>query len=447
MTNTVAAQGDYAANSAKTIVTVNATPVGYNDNVTLGCSGAIAYDLQANVNNTSKGGNAVPSSFSWTVSSNSYVVGASASSGNTINQTLYNTNNSSQQVTYTVTPQATGTGTCSGSPFIITVTVPVCSSLSISKSADKTSVNKAGDVINYTITVVNTGNADQNNVVVNDPYLGGNLSNPTKSGGDNDNILEKGETWAYTGSYIVSQADLDNNGKPTANSGKIHNTASVVTTELPTAQTAVKDVDIILAPSWALSKSTTATTYSTVDELLSYTISVKNTGNVSISGITVSDPTAEGGVATYKSGDTTGDNKLDPTETWIYEATHKVTQADLNAGSYTNTATASGTPAVGTLTSATNQNTVPASTTPSWALSKSTTATTYSTVDELLSYTISVKNTGNVSISGITVSDPTAEGGVATYKSGDTTGDNKLDPTETWIYEATHKVTQADLNR
>ena len=135
-----------------------------------------------------------------------------------------------------------------------------------------------------------------------------------------------------------------------------------------TSATNQNTVPASTTPSWALSKSTTATTYSTVDELLSYTISVKNTGNVSISGITVSDPTAEGGVATYKSGDTTGDNKLDPTETWIYEATHKVTQADLNAGSYTNTATASGTPAVGTLTSATNQNTVPASTTPSWVL-------------------------------------------------------------------------------
>ncbi|MTK53693.1 PKD-like domain-containing protein, partial [Paludibacter sp.] len=239
-------------------LTVNPTPTGYNDNVTLDCTGTLSYDLQVNVDNTSKGGNAVASTFSWIVSSNSYVVGASASSGNTINQTLYNKSNSSQQVTYTVTPQATGIGTCNGTPFTITVTVPVCSSLSISKSADKTSINKAGDVINYTITVVNTGNADQNNVVVNDPYLGGSLSNPTKTGGDNDDILEKGETWTYTGTYTVAQADLDNNGKPLSN-GKIHNTVSVTTTELPTAQTAFSDVTANATPSWTLSKITTAT--------------------------------------------------------------------------------------------------------------------------------------------------------------------------------------------
>ena len=76
----------------------------------------------------------------------------------------------------------------------------------------------AGDVIDYQIVVTNTGNISLNGVVVNDPLLegvNGALSAAVETGGtgiNGDSILDVGETWTYTGSYTVQQADLDAGG-------------------------------------------------------------------------------------------------------------------------------------------------------------------------------------------------------------------------------------------
>jgi subtilisin-like proprotein convertase family protein len=70
-------------------------------------------------------GNIVPSgtTYTWTISSNTNITGASASSatGNSaISQTLINTSNTTQTITYTVTPTS---GTCVGAPFTVTLDV------------------------------------------------------------------------------------------------------------------------------------------------------------------------------------------------------------------------------------------------------------------------------------------------------------------------------------
>jgi gliding motility-associated-like protein/uncharacterized repeat protein (TIGR01451 family) len=310
----------------------------------------LSYDLQANVNNTSEGGNSISSSFIWTISPNSNITGASDGSGTTINQILYNVSNVSQNIVYTVIPKATGAGTCEGNPFTVTVTVPVCSSIVISKIADKTSVSAAGDVINYLITVENVGNTSQNNVVVSDPYLGGVLLNPTKTG-DTDNVLEKGESWIYAGTYTVLQSDIDNNGKPTANSAIIRNTASVITTELTTPQTATSDVGLTYSPSMSLTKSVTETTYSHLGDVLHYSIVLKNTGNVTLSNVVVTDVNA-----TLTSGGTIA--SITPGVSETISAQHIIVQSDLDGKSVTNTATASGKDSKNSNVSATSNDVV-----------------------------------------------------------------------------------------
>lgn len=59
-------------------------------------------------------------SYSWTVSANASITGASAGSGSSINQTLTNVTTASQQINYAVTPV---NGSCSGSPVVVQVTV------------------------------------------------------------------------------------------------------------------------------------------------------------------------------------------------------------------------------------------------------------------------------------------------------------------------------------
>jgi len=75
-------------------------------------------------------------------------------------------------------------------------------------------------------------------------------------------------------------------------------------------------------------------------ELVNYSISVTNDGNVTLDTVDVTDPMADVGSIQgvdadndgFNDGDTDADGALDVGETWLYTATHKVTQAEIDAG-------------------------------------------------------------------------------------------------------------------
>ncbi len=202
------------------------------------------------------------------------------------------------------------------------------------------------------------------------------------------------------------------------------------------------------APSWTLTKTSTTVpnNYDMVGDVLTYSLSLVNTGDVSISAVNLTDPLASTG-PTYQSGDTDTDNVLDVGETWIYTATHNVTQADINAGSFLNTATATGTPITGDLPPAIDTETILAVQNANWVLVKTSTLmpNNYDMAGDVITYLITLQNTGNVSISTVSVADPQATTGPL-YASGDTDNDLILDVGETWTYNATHTVVQADVD-
>src|SRR5881396_3836545 len=73
-------------------------------------------------------------------------------------------------------------------------------------------------------------------------------------------------------------------------------------------------------------------------DVIHYTISVQNTGNVALTGLLLTDPNADVGSILpvtsggYNTGDSDHDNIFDAGETWNFTATHTVTQGELDNG-------------------------------------------------------------------------------------------------------------------
>jgi len=329
-----------------------------------------------------------------------------------------------------------------------------------------TTVNQAGDIINYTITVDNTGDQALTGVVVTDKVESYSTQTLTLVSGDtaNPGVLDTNEIWTYNASYTVTQADLDNNG---GGDRDIDNTATADTNETTSKSDSV-NVPVDQQPNFTLDKKVgsilnlNGTTDSDgkvdqVGDLINYTIEVENTGNVTLTGITVNDPLLGGNLTSY-TGDSDGDGRLDVTETWTYSGSYSVTQADLDNngggdGDIDNTATADTNETI----SKSDSESVPIDQQPNFTLDKRVgsvvnpngTADSDGKVDQvgdLINYTIEVENTGNVTLTGVTVNDPLLGGSLTSY-TGDTDGDGKLDVTETWTYSGSYSVTQADLDK
>ncbi len=297
----------------------------------------------------------------------------------------------------------------------VTVNASQTPGLNLTKSASATSFSSVGEEISYTIVVENTGNVTISNITVSDPLTGMNRTIAS---------LAPGAEQTYTEVYTVTQADLNN--------GSIVNTATASGQD-PEATT-VSDNDEVtvnasLVPGLILTKSASAATFSSVGEEITYTIAVENTGNVTISNITVSDPL-------------TGMNRtiasLAPGAEQTFTEIYTVTQADLNEGSIVNTATASGLDPENNTVATDDEVTVNASLAPGLSLTKTASPETFSSAGEEITYAIVIENTGNVTISNITVSDPL-------------TGMNQtiasLAPGSNANFTEAYNVTQADINR
>ncbi|MEH2568857.1 beta strand repeat-containing protein [Bradyrhizobium sp. AZCC 2289] len=334
-------------------------------------------------------------------------------------------------------------------------------------------VDHAGDVINYNIELGNTGTAGLTVTAVTDQVESFGVTNaiPTLSGAFNsgdanhNNILDPGEHWEYTASYTVIQADLDHDGYGTPiggapGDGFIDNLATASATGVPDA-TSTAFVPIVFDPSLTITKvaSTTPTDLLDVNQadhtgqVINYTIEVDNTGNIDLTGVTLTDTSFADSGAT-RGADIVGnnDNILDVGEKWSFTASHTVTQAEMNAGAnLVNTATvdtAQTAPQDATATTVVDQD-------PSLTITKVASTTPTDLLDmnqadhagQVINYTIEIDNTGNIDLTGVTLADTSFADSGAT-RGADIVGnnDNILDVGEKWSFTASHTVTQAEMN-
>jgi len=214
------------------------------------------------------------------------------------------------------------------------------------KTVDRTEIAEAL-TLNYEITLENTGELDQTGVAVADTLpdsTAGTVSGPVESG-TADGIFEAGETWTYTISYPVTSGDIAS-GVPLVNS--VSATTDQYAAESLASETATATTTIVPGNS-SITVTKTADTDTNVPAgvIITYTYVVTNTGNQTVSNISLSDvhngsgPTpvpgnetlsADTGVAN-DSTDAAVDGSWDslaPGDEVTFTATYVVTQNDID---------------------------------------------------------------------------------------------------------------------
>jgi hypothetical protein len=274
----------------------------------------------------------------------------------------------------------------------------------------------AGDPVTWTYTVTNCGNVPLSNITVTDSQAG--VTPAYVSGDDGDSILQTSETWIYQASGFAVAGTYSNTGYVDGYYGT----------------TLWQDDDASgyfgAQPCIHIEKTTNGGDGLNIPagDPVTWTYTVTNCGNVELSNITVTDSHV-GVTPAYASGDD-GDNILQTTETWIYQATGNAIE-----GAYTNTGYVDG--YYGTTLVEDDDTSGYFGTNPCIHIEKTTNGGDGLNIPmgDPVTWTYTVTNCGNVELSNITVTDSQA-GVTPAYVSGDDNHDSILQTSETWIYQA-----------
>ncbi|MFP2994971.1 gliding motility-associated C-terminal domain-containing protein [Spongiivirga sp. MCCC 1A20706] len=308
------------------------------------------------------------------------------------------------------------------------------------QTAGPSSVSNPGEVITYEIEVANAGTVSLTNIVVDEIFPGSganSLSTPIESFATGvAGTLEVGETFTYTATYTVLQEDIDTNSE-------LINTANVTSQETGAtiiSDTAVTPVDAVL--SLELVKQGTYVDANTngitdVGDEISYTFVVTNTGNRTLNNITINDLNADvvvsGSPINLNAGETNNSN---------FTAQYSITQADIDAGFFENTAIAS----ADEVDSPNAVSNVPLIQTFGITLEKNDTFDAgpdgIINPGDIITYNFTVRNTGNTTLQNIQVVDNVA----GVVLSGGPL--SQLDPgaVNTDTFTATYAITQTDID-
>lgn len=299
----------------------------------------------------------------------------------------------------------------SGNSVVCTFTnQPLLPAMSLEKSASSIADTNAsgrpdaGDRITYSFKVTNTGNVVLKDVAVTDTKV----APVTCPAGD----LNPGASKTCTAtSYPLSQADVD--------AGSVVNTATATgKTPQGVTLTAQDSVTTPVPSLPAIDLHKAASAVSDVDangidagDQVTYTLTVTNTGNVTLNPVTVSDPLL--GTITCPTGPL-APGATRPCTPKVYT----LTQADVDAGKVDNTATTTGKPPTGANVTDADSTSTPLPGSPGIRLDKVASAVTDvdgngTDAGDQITYTLTVTNTGNVTLNPVTVTDPLL-GGVIT---------------------------------
>ena len=259
-------------------------------------------------------------------------------------------------------------------------------SMTVEKSSTTTSLS-APATVTYSYLVTNTGNVTLTGISLSDDNDNDDMSCPFTT-------LAPAGTMTCTATHTFTQAELDAGGT-------LDNTVTASSNEAPDA-TDDLSIPITQNASMTVEKSSTTTSLS-APATVTYSYLVTNTGNVTLTGIGLSDDNDNDDMSCPFT-------TLAPAGTMTCTATHTFTQAELDAGgTLDNTVTASSNEAP----DATDDLSIPIVQNPSLTIDKTVTDVdgggpdgSVDAAGDVISYSILVTNTGNQTLTGVTVNDP-----------------------------------------
>ena len=248
------------------------------------------------------------------------------------------------------------------------------SDFTVAKAVDKATFEKAGDVLIYTVTVKNTGEKDLTGLTISDPKT--TFENPTFD-------LKKSEIKTFTYTYTVTEADVK--------AKAVNNTATVTLGE-KSEEASTKSTLVEKTSDFTVTKAVDKATFEKAGEELTYTVTVKNTGEKDLTGLMISDPKTTFDNPTF-------DLAKGKEKTFTY--TYTVTEADVKAKAVNNTATVT----LGEKSKEASTKSTLVEKTSDFTVAKAVDKATFEKAGEVLTYTVTVKNTGEKKLENLTISD------------------------------------------
>ncbi|MCU1529558.1 MAG: hypothetical protein JWP75_3321, partial [Frondihabitans sp.] len=337
-----------------------------------------------------------------------------------------------------------GVATPVSDPSTVTVGVNTNALVTVVKSADTTQITAAGQQVTYSFAVTNLGNVTLSSIRIDETTFSGTgtLADPTCP----TSTLAPQASETCTVVYTTTQADVDAAQlSNTATASGLAPGATIRTVSDPSQVTIVT----IHSPALTMVKSVSPEIPAdyTVGRVLTYSFLVTNTGNVTLKNVAINETSFTGSGALSAISCPSG--LLAPAAQATCTATYTLTQADIDAGSVHNTATATGTPdspGVNSIVpSQPSEVTVPAAAAPSATVVKTADVASVTHVGQTVSYSFTITNTGNTTLTDPKVNDTKFSGtgrlGAVTCPSSP----SSLLPGQTIVCKAGYTVTKADL--
>src|SRR5690625_1207137 len=279
-----------------------------------------------------------------------------------------------------------------------------------------------GDSISFVMTATNTGDVDLYNVVVEDILL--TPSTAARS------VLAPADTVVLSGTYTVTQDDVD--------AGEVHNVATV-DAEDPSGNDVSGDDEVTTPvaqnPGISLDKAVTNTGPYELGADIEYTFTVTNTGDVTLTDVVVNDPLLGGEISCSP------DVLAPGATTTCGPGSYTITQADVDNGGVTNTATATGKDPSDNDVTDSDSTSTELDRHPDIELVKEVISTGDYGLDDEIEYRITATNTGNVTLFDVEISDP-----LLGALDCDPSQPADLAPGEGLVCEGSYTVTQADVD-